>query len=134
VNAQPVSASDNAATGGALTDAELVQLARRISNFRRKRDTAFQQLMFADPEWDILLDLFAEGGFGRRVSMSSLCIAAAVPTTTAVRCINAMIDQGVLTKSRDAGDARRVLIALTEASREKMRGLLLQAAQIAIGR
>lgn len=113
------------AAGGALAgeigEAELVQLARRISHMRRKRDALFEPVIFADPEWDILLDLFAEGGFGRKVSMSSLCIAASVPTTTAVRCINAMIDQGVLAKSRDANDARRVLIELTEETRVKMR-------------
>jgi len=125
VNLQRVDAPDSTA----ISDADLVQLARRISNFRRKRDTLFGQLIFAEPEWDILLDLFAQSGFGRRVSMSSLCIAAAVPTTTAVRCINAMVDQGVLTKSPDATDARRVLIDLTEESRQKMRTLLLQIAQ-----
>jgi len=125
VNLQRVDTPDSTA----ISDADLVQLARRISNFRRKRDTLFGQLIFAEPEWDILLDLFAQSGFGRRVSMSSLCIAAAVPTTTAVRCINAMVDQGVLTKSPDATDARRVLIDLTEESRQKMRTLLLQIAQ-----
>jgi DNA-binding MarR family transcriptional regulator len=125
VNLRRVDTPDNIA----ISDADLIQLARRISNFRRKRDTLFGQLIFAEPEWDILLDLFAQSGFGRRVSMSSLCIAAAVPTTTAVRCINAMVDQGVLTKSPDATDARRVLIDLTEESRQKMRTLLLQIAQ-----
>jgi DNA-binding MarR family transcriptional regulator len=120
--------------GPAYSDADLIQLARRISSFRRKRDTIFDQLIFAEPEWDVLLDLFAQSGFGRRVSMSSLCIAAAVPTTTAVRCINAMVDQGVLTKSRDTTDARRVLIDMTEESRRKMRVLLLQIAQLPIAR
>jgi len=61
--------------------------------------------------------------------MSSLCIAASVPTTTAVRCINAMIEQGLLTKSRDANDARRVLIELTEESRAKMRLWLTRVAR-----
>lgn len=107
--------------GEAVSDTDLVQLARRISHWRRKRDAMFDPVIFADPEWDILLDLFAESGFGRKVSMSSLCIAASVPTTTAVRCINAMIDQGVLAKSRDTNDARRVLIELTEETRVKMR-------------
>lgn len=111
------------------TEKDLAQLARRVSSFRRKRDAAFGPTIFADPEWDILLDLFAESGTGRRVSMSSLCIAAAVPTTTAVRCINAMVDRGLLVKSRDATDARRMLIDLTEEARETMRGLMQQLAR-----
>jgi DNA-binding MarR family transcriptional regulator len=61
--------------------------------------------------------------------MSSLCIAASVPTTTAVRCINAMVDQGMLAKSRDANDARRVLIELTDETRARMRIWLSGVAQ-----
>ena len=119
MSSEPVGSS--APGSDTVGDMELVQLARRISQWRRKRDALFAPLSFADPEWDILLDLFAEAGFSRRVSMSSLCIAASVPTTTAVRCINAMIEQGLLAKSRDASDARRVLIELTDESRAKMR-------------
>ena len=118
-----------APAGDTVSEAELVQLARRISYWRRKRDAMFDPVIFADPEWDILLDLFAEGGFGRRVSMSSLCIAAAVPTTTAVRCINMMVDRGVLAKSRDMNDARRMLIELTEETRARMRIWLLGVAR-----
>ena len=111
-----------------ISEAELVQLARRISHWRRRRDTLLAPIIFADPEWDILLDLYAQSGFGRRISMSSLCIAAAVPATTALRCINAMVDQGVLAKSRDANDARRVLVELTDETKAKMRSWLLQVA------
>ena len=122
-----------APAGDTVSEAELVQLARRISYWRRKRDAMFDPVIFADPEWDILLDLFAEGGFGRRVSMSSLCIAAAVPTTTAVRCINMMVDRGVLAKSRDTNDARRMLIELTEETRAKMRVWLAGVARSQTG-
>jgi DNA-binding MarR family transcriptional regulator len=117
-----------APAGDAISEADLVQLARTISHWRRKRDAMFDSVIFADPEWDILLDLFAQSGFDRRVSMSSLCIAASVPTTTAMRCINAMLEQGVLAKSRDAADARRVLIELSEETRAKMRIWLLGVA------
>lgn len=117
-----------------IPETELVQVARRISQLRRKRDAMLAPVIFADPEWDILLDLFAEGGFGRTVSISSLCIAAAVPTTTAVRCINAMIDAGVLLKSRDPADARRVLVALTDDMRLKIRAWLIQVLRTPLGR
>jgi len=36
----------------------------------------------ADPAWDMLLDLTAARAESRAVSVSSLCIAAGVPTTT----------------------------------------------------
>jgi len=114
--------------GDEISEADLVQLARRISQWRRKRDSLFQPVVFADPEWDVLLDLFVQGGFGRKVSMSSLCIAASVPATTALRCINAMIEQGVLAKSRDENDGRRILIELTPDTRARMRAWLSSVA------
>jgi len=126
MSTQPISPSNDG--DAEVSEAELVQLARRISHWRRRRDTMLAPIIFADPEWDILLDLYAQSGFGRRISMSSLCIAAAVPATTALRCINAMVDQGVLAKSRDANDARRVLVELTDETKAKMRSWLLQVA------
>ena len=126
MSAQPAAAP--APADHVIGEAELVQLARRISHWRRRRDALLDPIIFADPEWDILLDLYAQSGFGRRISMSSLCIAAAVPATTALRCINAMVDQGVLAKSRDANDARRVLVELTDETKAKMRSWLLQVA------
>jgi len=62
VSTQPVGSSAPALA--TVSEMELVQLARRISQMRRKRDALFAPLTFADPEWDILLDLFAEGGSG----------------------------------------------------------------------
>lgn len=111
------------------SEADLVAIARRISQWRRKRDAILAPLTFADPEWDILLDLYVEQGRGRPVTMSSLCIAAAVPTTTAARCIHAMVSRGVLTKSRDTGDTRRVVIRLADETQRKMREWLLQVAR-----
>lgn len=117
-----------------IDEAELGQIARRISHWRRKRDAILAPIAFADPEWDILLDLYAEGACGRAVSLSSLCIAAAVPNTTAARAVNAMVAEGILTKSRDPDDARRVIVDLSEATREKMRSWLTQVASRQVGR
>jgi hypothetical protein len=56
---------------------------RAVIRARRLRNQFFADELFADPAWDMLLDLFAAGLEKRRVSVSSLCIAAAVPPTTA---------------------------------------------------
>jgi len=117
-----------------IDETELVQIARRISQWRRKRDAILAPITFADPEWDILLDLYVESGSGRVVSLSSLCIAAAVPSTTAARAVNAMVAEGILTKSRDPEDARRVIIALADNTREKLRTWLMQIASFHLGR
>jgi hypothetical protein len=60
---------------------------REIIKKRRLRERFFGAELFADPAWDILLDLKAAGLEGQNVSVSSLCIAAAVPPTTALRWV-----------------------------------------------
>src|SRR3546814_5360350 len=55
---------------------------------------------------------------GQRVSVSSLCIAAAVPATTALRWIRALTDHGLFLRQADPSDGRRVFIALSDRSEE----------------
>lgn len=93
---------------------------REIIKLRRLRERFFQPDLFADPAWDILLDLKAAAQEGQRVSVSSLCIAAAVPPTTALRWISAMTESGMLLRRQDPADARRVFIELSSETSAKM--------------
>ena len=89
---------------------------------RRLRDRFFASGLFEDPAWDMLLDLFAAELEGSAVSVSSLCIAAAVAPTTALRWIARLTDAGLLERRPDPFDKRRVFMALSEAARQGMRG------------
>jgi hypothetical protein len=89
---------------------------RDIIKMRRLRERFFDDELFADPAWDILLDLKAAAHEGQKVSVSSLCIAAAVPPTTALRWITAMTESGMLVRRQDPDDARRVFIGLSDAT------------------
>lgn len=91
---------------------------------RRNRERFFAVELLADPVWDILLDLSAARLEERPVSVSSLCIAAAVPTTTALRTIRMMVDRGMLVRRSDPSDARRSFIAMTPPSAKAMEGCL----------
>jgi hypothetical protein len=93
---------------------------REIIKLRRLRERFFPPDLFADPAWDILLDLKAAAQEGQHVSVSSLCIAAAVPPTTALRWISAMTDSGMLVRRQDPADARRVFIELSPETSAKM--------------
>ena len=57
--------------------------ARRMIRERFRRQNFFDAGLFADPAWDMLLDLLQAELSHLRVPVSSLCIAAAVPATTA---------------------------------------------------
>ncbi len=93
---------------------------RTMLKLRRKRENYFNATLFADPAWDILLDLYAAELEGQKVSVSSLCIAASVPPTTGLRWIGAMTADGLLQREHDPEDARRIFIRLSETAREAL--------------
>lgn len=94
---------------------------RNVIRGRRLRASVFPGELFADPAWDMLLDLFAAELENNRVSVSSLCIAASVPGTTALRWIGTMIDVGLFERQADPFDRRRAYILLTDRARSGMR-------------
>jgi hypothetical protein len=103
--------------GGAdadVADTSAVEVRNAI-RARRMRAQFFAAGLFADPAWDMLLDLFAARLEQRAVSVSSLCIAAAVPPTTALRWIGTLHDAGLFERQADPSDRRRAHIALTAA-------------------
>lgn len=87
---------------------------RTMIRLRRMRERFFDAELFADPAWDMMLDLMAARAEHVRVSVSSLCIAAAVPATTALRWIKTLTDQGIFTRVADPTDGRRVFIELSD--------------------
>lgn len=100
---------------------------RALIKARRARGQFFPVDLFADPAWDILLDLMASRLEGRQVSVSSLCIAAAVPATTALRWIKSMTDADLLQRKPDPVDGRRVFIDLSSRAVDSMNAYLVGA-------
>jgi DNA-binding MarR family transcriptional regulator len=94
---------------------------RAIIRARRLRSRFFSEELFADPAWDMLLDLLQAEIAQLRVPVSSLCIAAAVPATTALRWIKTMTEQGLFVRRADPHDGRRVFVELAPAASDAMR-------------
>ncbi|WP_068075639.1 winged helix DNA-binding protein [Novosphingobium lentum] len=96
------------------------RLIRRVIRQRQLRARFFEGELFADPAWDMLLDLTAARAEHIRVSVTSLCIASGVPPTTALRWIGQMTDVGLLQRVDDETDRRRAFITLTEKAADAM--------------
>jgi hypothetical protein len=96
------------------------RLVKAIIRERQRRAEFFEPELFADPAWDILLDLTAARVEHRRVSVTSLCIAANVPATTALRWIAQMVEAGILERIQDDTDRRRAFIALSDSASDAM--------------
>jgi DNA-binding MarR family transcriptional regulator len=96
-----------------------VALAKRIYAMRRFREKVFAQNdLFFDPAWDILLDLYIARAEGRFISVSSACLASAVPATTGLRWLKILEDRALVSRKADVGDGRRNFIALTDKGAE----------------
>ena len=96
------------------------RLVRRIIRQRQLRARFFDGELFADPAWDMLLDLTAARAEHSRVSVTSLCIASGVPPTTALRWIGQMSEAGLFQRVEDEADRRRAFIALTDKASDAM--------------
>lgn len=88
-------------------------LVRRVQKARKLRDMFFGENLFADPAWDMLLELYANELAQRRVSVSSASDATGVPATTALRWMAALEERNLVTRQSDPLDGRRVWISLT---------------------
>ncbi len=102
---------------------------RDVLRARRLRDRFFGAGLFEDPAWDMLLDLFAARLEGGRVSVSSLCIAAAVAPTTALRWIGKLTAVRLLDRAPDPDDRRRAFVALTQEAADAMHRYLAALAE-----
>ena len=97
-------------------------MVRQVIANRQARGKFFDPALFGDPAWDMLLDLTAAHGEGVQVSVTSLCIAAGVPATTALRWLTQMVESGIFVRVPDPADRRRAFIALSERSMAGMAG------------
>lgn len=106
------------AAGVAPTREQLVRLAREELRMRRLREKMLPAHLFADPAWDILIDLFVTQHAGQPAYMSAISMGAPVPLTTALRWLSKLEASGLIERSGDPSDGRRVHVALTSAAEQ----------------
>lgn len=109
-----------------------VEIVRSVIRARRLRGRYFSEDLFADPAWDMLLDLLQAEIAQLRVPVSSLCIAAAVPATTALRWLKSMTDKGIFVRRADPHDGRRVFVELSGESSLAMRRYFAEVGRTAV--
>lgn len=110
--------------------APTVTTARKFYQLRRRRAAYFDPTLFAEPAWDMLLDLYVAEREGRPVAVLSACIGASAPQTTALRWMRVLEGQGLIRKETDEKDARRIYVRLTDEAIGRMRSLLRESQMI----
>jgi hypothetical protein len=99
-------------TGGGAQPSVLASAAEACAA-RRRLYGLFGRRLFCDPSWDILLELFVSTLEGRKVTVSTACMAACAPTTTALRHIAYLVQEGLVMRRPHPADARSTYLELT---------------------
>ena len=109
-------------------DGQQAKYLARIIRARRGRQHYFSAHLFSDPAWDLLLALALAHFEQQKLSVSELCKAAEAPHTTALRYIQALMDEGLVVSRQDRLDGRRKFLSLSEAGIDQM-SLYLESQQ-----
>lgn len=100
---------------------------RQMLKLRQEREEIFGRELFADPAWDIFLELYRVHLAQTRISITALCSAAAVPATTALRWIVKLEDELWIAKQADPFDGRRTFVSLTPKGLQAIRNFFSRA-------
>lgn len=119
--AQPASAGQADPVNDAYVSNVSLGAVRATIRARRLRSQYFSDDLFADPAWDMLLELLSAELSNQRMSVSSLCMGAGVPATTALRWLKSLVEKGLMTRRDDPLDARRVFVELSPDSSRALR-------------
>ena len=84
-----------------------------------------------EPEWSLMLELYAARLEGRAVHQTGLAVAAGLPQTTALHATRRLLAAGLFESAPDPGDKRRLLIALSDVTAGRIGAYLAAAARIA---
>jgi len=103
-----------------VAEADCVAFLESQFRIRRLRARHLPSLSLGEPAWDILLDLAVAQYWRRETSVTSLCIAADVPSTTALRWINSMTREGLIVRRPCQRDGRRSFLAIAPETYQAM--------------
>ena len=100
--------------------AQKAQQVRATLFVRRLRLEIFDNDLFGEPAWDMLLALYEAHLERRALSKSSLHLASMAPWPTALRWMDRLECLQLLRYYRDPHDARRTFVALSEVGVQSM--------------
>lgn len=94
----------------------------RLSLARRRQ--VMPGLLDPDPAWVMLVELLHAEQQKRPYHVSALCTASGAPTSTALRRLSELVDQGLVQRVADGADARRSWVSLTEKGQGVLRACM----------
>lgn len=95
----------------------LEERARQTFANRAQRSQFFNSVMFGEAAWDMLLALYVTDQSGPRHTVSGLVSLSGVPQTTALRWLDFLDEEQLVTRRANPNDKRVFYVELTDAAR-----------------
>jgi DNA-binding MarR family transcriptional regulator len=94
-----------------------MMIIRQALLARQQRGRFFSSKLFADPAWDMLLELYAASLTERRMCVSRVAERSGVALTTGLRWIKVLEEEGLIDRENDRFDQRRMYLSLSKKGR-----------------
>jgi len=107
-------------------DLQVLQWLRDIDEQRFK---ALDGIVEMDATWNMLAELLRARITKRRISVTSLCLASRGPVTSALRRVERLLRDGLITYTLDPKDRRRKYVELTSDGASRMQTAVRGVAQ-----
>ena len=95
-----------------------VKIAQQIYMNRARRSQIFKSAMFGEAAWDMLLALYITDESGARHTVTGLVGLSGVAPTTAIRWLEFLENERLVSRTPKPSDRRVSLIELTDKARE----------------
>jgi DNA-binding MarR family transcriptional regulator len=107
-----------------ITDPLDLSAVGNLAAAREARKQHFNPALFSEGPWDIIVILYLADLEQRRVTASELYSGVGGAPTTCIRWTERLIHEGLVTKSMDPEDGRRIFLHLTNEGLRSMRSYL----------
>jgi DNA-binding MarR family transcriptional regulator len=101
---------------------ELIAMATTLLAESKRRSDYFNPVMFGEPAWEMLLVLYISNFEGWPQTIGKLVASIGVPQTTALRWIDYLEKERLISRDTHPQDRRTVIVEITEKGREKLDG------------
>lgn len=95
-------------------DGDLAEFARQTLIGRAQRNRYFDPVLFSNPAWDILLNLYVAAAEGRALDVLDCCSTSAVPQGVALYWLSYLKQEEMVVEVPAARRPRQTLISLSD--------------------
>jgi hypothetical protein len=124
---------DDAECAVACEGGDLIGFARQILAGRQQRDRYFDPVLFSNPAWDILLNLYVAAADDRAMSALDSCGASAMPESVVLRWLSYLKQDEMVIESANPRHPRQTLLRLSEQARLTIRSYLGSLVKLGLG-